>query len=93
MNGHLCIWVLKNNPGWNRQEIERVIASRVNTPIQVVDEVGVHWVYLTAWSAKDNVVQFRDDIYQQDGDAQLALQTTSGIEPVFGSVEDDIIPR
>lgn len=60
----LIVWVLKNTPGWNRQEIERVIASRVNTPIKVADDVGVHWVYLTAWSAKDGVVQFRDDIYK-----------------------------
>lgn len=32
----------EEHPGWNRQEIERVIASRVNTPIKVTDEVGVH---------------------------------------------------
>ncbi|MFN7011006.1 MAG: murein L,D-transpeptidase [Allorhizobium sp.] len=89
----LIVWVLKNTPGWNRQEIERVIASRVNTPIKVADDVGVHWVYLTAWSAKDGVVQFRDDIYHKDGDAQLALQTNIGVEPVAGSVEDDILPQ
>ena len=35
----------------------------------------VYFVYITAWSAKDRIVQFRDDIYQQDGNAQLALQT------------------
>ncbi len=89
----LIVWVLKNTPGWNRQEIERVIASRVNTPIPVSDEIGVHWVYLTAWSAKDNVVQFRDDIYGKDGNAQLALQTNIGVEQVSGSVEDDILPQ
>ncbi len=89
----LIVWVLKYTPGWNRQEIERVIASRVNTPIKVADDVGVHWVYLTAWSAKDGVVQFRDDIYHKDGDAQLALQTNIGVEPVAGSVEDDILPQ
>lgn len=89
----LIVWVLKNTPGWNRQQIERVIASRVNTPIQVSDEIGVHWVYITAWSAKDRVVQFRDDIYELDGDQQLALQTNIGVEQVSGSVEDDILPQ
>lgn len=89
----LVVWLLKNTPDWNRQRIEQVIASRVNTPIQIVDPVDVHWVYITAWSAKDRVVQFRDDIYKLDGDAQLALQTTAGIEPVYGSVEDDILPQ
>lgn len=89
----LIVWILKNTPGWNRQQIERVIASRVNTPIQVADEIGVHWVYITAWSAKDRVVQFRDDIYELDGDQQLALQTNIGVEQVSGSVEDDILPQ
>ena len=89
----LVVWLLKNTPGWSRQEIERVIATRVNTPIPLADEVGVHWVYITAWSAKDNIVQFRDDIYELDGNAQLALQTNIGVEQVGGSVEDDILPQ
>jgi murein L,D-transpeptidase YcbB/YkuD len=28
----------------------------------------------------DGIVQFRDDIYQMDGNAELALDTTTGIE-------------
>jgi len=48
---------------------------------------------VTAWSAKDNVVQFRDDIYQLDGDAQLVLEANIGVEQVAGSVEDDILPQ
>jgi len=74
----LVVWLLKNTPGWSRQEIERVIATRVNTPIALTDEVGVHWVYISAWSSKDNIVQFRDDIYAIDGNAQLALQANIG---------------
>ena len=73
--------------------IERVIATRVNTPIALTDEVGVHWVYISAWSAKDNIVQFRDDIYAIDGNAQLALQANIGVETSAGSVEDDILPQ
>ncbi len=91
----LIVWVLKYTPGWSRQQIEQVIASRVNTPIPVSDDVGVHWVYLTAWSARDNVVQFRDDIYQLDGNVQLALDTNIGVEQVAGSisVDDDLVPQ
>jgi L,D-transpeptidase YcbB len=89
----LVVWLLRDTSGWSRQEIERVIASRINTPIQLAAEVGVHWVYLTAWSAKDGVVQFRDDIYGLDGNEQLALQTTAGIEQIPGSVDDDIVPH
>jgi murein L,D-transpeptidase YcbB/YkuD len=89
----LVTWLLKETPGWSRQEIERVITARQNTPIKLAEEVPVYIVYITAWSATDRIVQFRDDIYQLDGNNQLALQTTAGIEPISGSVDDDIVPR
>ncbi|MBB4102742.1 L,D-transpeptidase family protein [Allorhizobium borbori] len=87
----LVLWILKDTPGWDRQHVEQVIASRQNTPIRLQQEVPVYFVYITAWSAKDGVVQFRDDIYEKDGDQQLALQTTTGVEPV--SSDDDLLPR
>ena len=76
----LSTWLLRDTPGWSRQQIERVIEKRVNTPIKLTEPVPVYFVYITAWSAKDRIVQFRDDIYQMDGNAELALQTTTGIE-------------
>jgi murein L,D-transpeptidase YcbB/YkuD len=89
----LTSWLLRDTPGWSRQEMERVIASRVNTPIKLAQEVPVYFVYITAWSAKDGVVQFRDDIYEKDGNAELALNTTSGMEQPAGPVDDDLLPR
>ncbi|MDS7596725.1 murein L,D-transpeptidase [Agrobacterium tumefaciens] len=89
----LTSWLLRDTPGWSRQEMERVIASRVNTPIKLAQEVPVYFVYITAWSAKDGVVQFRDDIYGKDGNAELALNTTSGMEQPAGAVDDDLLPR
>lgn len=71
----LTTWLLRDTVGWSRQRIEKVIESRANTPITLNSEVPVYFVYITAWSAKDRIVQFRDDIYQQDGNAELALQT------------------
>ncbi len=89
----LTSWLLRDTPGWSRQEMERVIATRVNTPIKLALEVPVYFVYITAWSAKDGVVQFRDDIYEKDGNAELALNTTTGIEQPAGPVDDDLLPR
>lgn len=71
----LDVWLLKNTAGWDRQNIEGTIASGVNTPIQVADPVPLHFVYITAWSTGDGVVQFRDDIYKMDGATALALGT------------------
>ena len=60
--------------------MEAVITTRVNTPIKLAEEVPVYFVYISAWGAADGVVQFRDDIYQMDGNAQLALDTTAATE-------------
>lgn len=76
----LVVWLLSETPGWPRQHIESVIASRVNTPIKLPAEVPVYFAYISAWGAGNGVVQFRDDIYQLDGNAQLALDTTQGME-------------
>ncbi|MBB4448194.1 murein L,D-transpeptidase YcbB/YkuD [Rhizobium cellulosilyticum] len=90
----MITWLLRDTPGWSRQEIERVISTRQNNPIKLAQEVPVYIVYITAWSAKDRVVQFRDDIYQKDGNQELALQTTTGIEQRQGALtESDMLPQ
>lgn len=71
----LNVWILKNTPDWDRQRMEAVIASRQNTPINISDPIPLHFVYISAWSTGEGVVQFRDDIYHMDGSAQLALDT------------------
>lgn len=89
----LVTWLLRDTPPWSRQEIERVIATRQNNPIRLAQEVPVYFVYISAWSTKDGVVQFRDDIYKLDGAAELALNTTNNIEQSYGSVESDFLPQ
>ncbi len=91
----LSTWILKDTPGWQRAQIEKVINARVNTPIKLAVELPVYFVYITAWSANDRIVQFRDDIYNMDGAAELALQTTAGQEQPSGSfsTEEDALPQ
>ncbi|RWP54621.1 L,D-transpeptidase family protein, partial [Mesorhizobium sp.] len=71
----LTTWLLRDTAGWPRQQIEATIKTRKNTPIRLANPVAVHFKYVTAWSAKDGVVQFRDDIYRQDGLPEVALST------------------
>ena len=82
----LSVWLLRDTPGYSRQQIEATIRSGTNTPVKLAVEVPVYFKYVTAWSPSDSVVQFRDDIYEMDGEQELALQTTTAIEPVQGSV-------
>ncbi len=69
----LDVWLLKNTAGWSRQTIEDTIRTGENRPIAVADPVPLHFVYISAWSTGDGVVQFRDDIYKMDGSSQLAI--------------------
>jgi murein L,D-transpeptidase YcbB/YkuD len=68
----LVYWLLEGVPGWSREEVDRVIESGERKDARLPKPVPLHWVYITAWATPDNVVQFRDDIYNKDGLGQLA---------------------
>ena len=70
----LVYWLLQDQPGWSRQEIDDVIKSGERKDAKVAKAVPLHWVYVTAWATADGVVQFRDDIYNRDG---LGLPATA----------------
>lgn len=76
----LSTWLLRDTPGWSRQQIEQTIQTGNNTPIQLAEPVPVYFVYITAWASEDGVVQFRDDIYERDGVDELAMQTNYATE-------------
>jgi len=60
-------WLLKDNPGWGRDQIDDVIRSGQRVDVKLTKPVDVYWVYITAWATPDGVVQFRPDIYKRDG--------------------------
>ena len=43
-----------------------MIATGQRHDIRVTRKVPVAWIYLTAWMTKDQTVQFRNDVYDQD---------------------------
>lgn len=65
----LAAWLLKDTPNWDRAQIDQAIASGQRQDVKLARPVPVAWVYFTAWMSRDQVVQFRDDVYDQD--AQL----------------------
>jgi L,D-transpeptidase YcbB len=62
----LAAWLLKDQPKWSRAAIDAAIATGKREDIPVTKKVPVAWIYLTAWMTKDQTVQFRADIYNQD---------------------------
>jgi murein L,D-transpeptidase YcbB/YkuD len=62
----LASWLLKDQPKWTRAEIDRVIAGGVREDVHLTKKMPVAWIYLTGWMTKDQTIQFRNDIYDQD---------------------------
>jgi murein L,D-transpeptidase YcbB/YkuD len=63
----LAAWLLQEEmPKWNRAAIDAAIVTGARQDIALPKKVPVAWIYLTAWMTKDQTVQFRNDIYDQD---------------------------
>jgi len=73
----LVAWLLDETKGWSATDIERVIKSGEQKTARLAKPVPLHWVYITAWSASDGVVQFREDIYSRDGLGAPAIPATT----------------
>jgi L,D-transpeptidase YcbB len=62
----LAAWLLKDQPKWNRAMIDEAIATGQHQEVAMVRKIPVAWIYLTAWMSKDQTIQFRNDVYNQD---------------------------
>jgi L,D-transpeptidase YcbB len=63
----LAAWLLQEEmPKWNRAAIDAAIATGRHEEVALPKKVPVAWIYLTGWMTKDQTVQFRNDIYDQD---------------------------
>ncbi len=70
----LSTWILRDEPEWQRSQIEATIASGEVTPVKVSKPVPIYITYITAWSTQNGVTQFRNDVYRRDGVEELALR-------------------
>jgi L,D-transpeptidase YcbB len=84
----LAAWLLKDTPNWDRSQIDQAIASGQRQDVKLVKPVPVAWIYLTAWVSKDGVIQFRDDVYDQD--AQL-MEASAEVKGFFKQATDRVV--
>jgi L,D-transpeptidase YcbB len=70
-------WLLDETKGWSSDRIDQAIKSGDQVNANLTKPVPLHWVYVTAWSASDGVVQFREDIYDRDGLGGPAIPATT----------------
>ena len=76
-------WLLKDTPGWSRDQIDAAIASGQRVDARLAQPVPVYWVYVTAWATPEGTVEFRDDIYGKDGLGNMPVASAAAI------VDDD----
>jgi L,D-transpeptidase YcbB len=77
----LAAWLLQEEmPKWNRAAIDAAIATGQREDVALPKKVPVAWIYLTAWMTKDQTIQFRNDIYDQD---EQLLEATAEEEAFF----------
>ncbi|WP_413989257.1 L,D-transpeptidase family protein [Labrys okinawensis] len=70
----LCAWILQGTE-YTRDRIDEVIRSGARITAMPTAKVPVFWVYVTAWATPEGLVEFRDDVYNKDGYANLAVVT------------------
>jgi L,D-transpeptidase YcbB len=75
-------WLLKDTPGWGRDQIDAVIRSGDRLDVKLAQPVNVYWIYVTAWATPDGVVQFRPDIYQRDGAGPGPVASAVPVQPL-----------
>ena len=63
----LVYWLLDETKNWPPEAVDQAIESGEQINARLAKPVPLHWVYVTAWSASNGIVQFREDIYNRDG--------------------------
>ncbi len=69
----LAAELLSDAPGWSPDSISKVVKLNEPRTVFLKKPVDVELVYITAWIDGNGRVQFRNDIYQDDGKVLEAL--------------------
>jgi L,D-transpeptidase YcbB len=62
----LAEWVLRNNPGWNRERVDAAFKAGKEQQVNLTNQIPVLIVYGTAVAPEDGKIYFFDDIYGHD---------------------------
>lgn len=68
----LAYWLLGQNDGWDQARVEKMKETGERADVRLAGQVPLHFVYITAWATEDGTIQFRRDLYNRDGVAEIA---------------------
>ena len=63
--------------GWDRAQIDDMIASGMNQDIQLPAHIPVHLNYFTAWPDASGKIAYHPDVYNRDARLEKALNTVA----------------
>ena len=61
-------WLLRNDASWNTEKIVTAMNQTTEKLVKLKDPVPVFIIYYTAWVGDDGELNFRDDVYNHDGE-------------------------
>jgi murein L,D-transpeptidase YcbB/YkuD len=68
----LAYWLLGQNDGWDPDRVAKMKDTGERLDVRLATPVPLHFVYITAWATEDGTIQFRRDLYNRDGVAEIA---------------------
>jgi L,D-transpeptidase YcbB len=63
---NLAVYLLKNQPIWHEQKIDKILQTDTQTGIRVNPSIPVYIAYFTAWVDEKGQLNFRNDLYNLD---------------------------
>ena len=69
---NLTAWILRDSSGWDIGRIRSMKQTGEQIDVKLSKPIPVYFAYISAWGLPDGSVQFRPDIYNQDGGAATA---------------------
>jgi murein L,D-transpeptidase YcbB/YkuD len=68
----LAYWLVAQNDGWEQDRVAEMKKTGARKDVRLATPVALHFVYITAWATQDGTIQFRRDLYNRDGVAEIA---------------------
>jgi murein L,D-transpeptidase YcbB/YkuD len=69
----LASWITRYEPGWEYPErVDDVLSTGQALDLTLTRPVPVYFTYITAWAERSGRVEFRTDLYNQDGQPATA---------------------
>jgi murein L,D-transpeptidase YcbB/YkuD len=68
----LAYWLVAQNDGWEADRVAEMKKTGERKDVRLATPVPLHFVYITAWATQDGTIQFRRDLYNRDGVAEIA---------------------